>query len=154
MGLLDFLRSLFQIGERPKLPGGRYVDSRRKTKTGRLRARPAQDDSRGRYGIDRGIYGIATLSQSARKVYVYLSATADEDGCCFPFIKTIARRTKLSKSTVSKAIKELEEADLINRRQRVSRRGQSSNLYYVKKVSETRWDLPAGGDQTAEPQGG
>jgi hypothetical protein len=71
------------------------------------------------------------LSDSARKVYWYFFHIADDGGYCWPFYKTIARRTKLSSSTVGKAIKELEAARLITHKQRASRRGASSNLYRV-----------------------
>jgi len=75
------------------------------------------------------------VSESARKVYWYLFFIADRDGYCWPFYRTIARRTHLSPSTVGKAIKELEGAGLISHQQRASRRGSSSNLYRVNKPS-------------------
>ena len=58
-----------------------------------------------------------------------------------PFLLTIAARTKLSKSTVGKALKELEQAGLLEMQQRYSRRGGSSNLYRLRKVAEVYPDL-------------
>jgi hypothetical protein len=75
------------------------------------------------------------LSASARKIYWYLFHIADDGGYCWPFYKTIARRTRLSTSTVGKAIKELEAVGLISHKQRASRRGASSNLYRVRRPS-------------------
>jgi len=72
------------------------------------------------------------VSDSARKVYWYLFFIADRGGYCWPFYKTIARRTHLSASTVGKALKELEGVGLLSRQQRASRRGSSSNLYRVR----------------------
>lgn len=72
------------------------------------------------------------LSDSSRKVYWYLFFIADRGGYCWPFYKTIARRTHLSTSTVGKALRELEGVGLVSHQQRASRRGSSSNLYRVR----------------------
>ncbi len=69
------------------------------------------------------------LSASAKKVYFYLSRISDQDGYAFPFVRTIAIRTGLSKTTVEHAIGELERASLLTRVHRYSRRGGSSNIY-------------------------
>lgn len=137
MGFIDRLKKLLGMVDQPLEPAGRYADYTRKTKTGKLRAKVGAVEWEGKFGTDWAVLGLKELSNSAKKVYRYLSAIADRDGCCFPFYKTIARRTKLSESTVSKAINELEEFGLITRQQRVSRRGGSSNLYQVKRLSET-----------------
>ena len=136
MGFIDRLKKLLGMVDQPLEPAGRYADYTRKTKTGRLRAKVGAVEWEGKLGTDWAVLGLEELSNSAKKVYRYLSAIADRDGYCFPFYRTIARRTQLSESTVSKAIKELEEFGLITRQQRVSRRGGSSNLYHVKKLSE------------------
>lgn len=75
------------------------------------------------------------ISGAAKKVYYYLSRSADEDGYAFPFVRTIAMRTKLSKTTVARAINELESAGLLTRTQRSSRRGRSSNIYRISPPS-------------------
>lgn len=113
-----------------------YVDSRRVTKTGKVRARAGeQRQERGWFGVDEAITELPELSKSAEKVYRYLSRIADKDGYCFPFYKTIATRCSISESTVAKAIKELDQKGLVTKRaRRVSRRGGSSNLYQVRKI--------------------
>lgn len=121
-----------------------YVDRTRRTKTGKLRAAAGTSESQGRFGTDWTIFQIKGLSKSAKKVYRYLSAIADQDGYCFPFHKTVASRTNLAESTEAKALKELEESGLVSREQRVSRRGGSSNLYHVKKVSQPQSEETGG----------
>jgi predicted transcriptional regulator len=75
------------------------------------------------------IFKVPGLSNGAKQVYYYLSRTADEDGYAFPFVRTIAARTKLSKTTVAHALSELEQAGLLTRTHRYSKRGGSSNIY-------------------------
>jgi predicted transcriptional regulator len=72
------------------------------------------------------------LSTSAKKVYFYLSHVSDKDGYAFPFVRTIAARTHLSKATVGHALNELEQAGLLTRVHRYSRRGGSSNIYRLR----------------------
>lgn len=50
------------------------------------------------------------LPHRAVAVYMYLRDRADKDGKCYPAIGTIARELKLSKSTVKRAIADLEKA--------------------------------------------
>lgn len=147
--VLNFLKRLLRPVSHP---GSLYVNYSRKTKTGRLRARMGPAERQKGLGPDLAIYRAEGLSDSAKKVYVYLSASADHDGYCFPFYRTIARRTGLSKSTVGKAIKELEAFGLLTHQQRISRRGGSSNLYHVKRLSEifpqaTQEERQTAGDQ-------
>ena len=66
-------------------------------------------------------------------VYMYLSNRAGKRKECFPSVKTIAADLKISKSTVFRALNDLEQAGLIEREER--RRtsgGRSSTLYRVK----------------------
>jgi DNA-binding transcriptional ArsR family regulator len=129
MSFLTLLRRLLGLGAEPSDPATRYAHPDRRTRTGKLRARPTPDDVQRGLGADRRILAVPGLSASAKKVYLYLSAIADADGVSFPFYGTIARRTGLSNSTVGKALKELEDRGLLSRQQRVSRRGGSSNVY-------------------------
>jgi len=101
-----------------------------------LRSSQGSLEGRGRFGVDRSIYKVLGFSDSAKKVYVYLSKVADAEGYAFPFVRTIASRTGLSQSTVSKALRELEAARLVSSQQRYSRRGGSSKLYQVRKVAK------------------
>ncbi len=106
----------------------------RRTPSGKLRATTHDGGERGP-GPDFGVYAVDDLPDRAKKVYLYLTAIADAEGYCFPFYRTIAERTGLSASTVSKAIADLENVGLLTRQQRVSRRGGSSDLYQVRRVS-------------------
>ena len=73
--------------------------------------RASRTDGAGHRGRARPeIYRTPGLSASAKKVYFYLSTVADVDGYAFPFVRTIATRTKLSKATVGHALSELEQA--------------------------------------------
>ena len=92
--------------------------------------RASKTDGAGHRGRPRPeIYRTPGLSASAKKVYFYLSTVSDVDGYAFPFVRTIATRTKLSKATVGHALSELEQAGLLTRTHRYSRRGGSSNIY-------------------------
>ena len=74
------------------------------------------------------------LQHRAVAVYLYLCDRADKDGKCFPSVSTIAADLKISKSTVKRALADLESADFIRheRRYRV-RGGNSSNMYYIAR---------------------
>jgi DNA-binding transcriptional ArsR family regulator len=113
---------------------GWQLDFWRRTPSGKLRATTHDGGAKGS-GPDYGVYMVADLSDRAKKVYLCLTAIVDAEGYCFPFYRTIAKRTGLSTSTVSKAIGDLENAGLLTRQQRVSRRGGSSDLYHLKRVS-------------------
>lgn len=74
------------------------------------------------------------LPHRARAVYMYLHDRADKDGKCYPAIGTIARELKLSRSTVKRAIADLEKSGCLRKEQRWRENGgKSSNLYYIKQ---------------------
>ena len=50
------------------------------------------------------------LHHRAVAMYMYLRDRADKDGKCYPAIATITRELKLSKSTVKRAISDLEKS--------------------------------------------
>ena len=54
------------------------------------------------------IYADTELSSRARAVYMYLRDRADSEGKCWPGIKTIAKDLNLSRSTVKRALADLE----------------------------------------------
>ncbi len=138
MGFRAFLQNLFR---KPKSEdvASPYADFQRVTKTGKVRAKGGEWEARtGWFGIDETVVELPELSQNGKNVYIYLSKIADKDGYCFPFYRTIAKKCSISESTVAKAIRELEEAGLLTKRQRVSRRGGSSNLYQVRKMRSQR----------------
>ena len=73
------------------------------------------------------------LHHRAVSVYMYLSNRAGKKNECFPSVKTIAEDLRLSKSTVFRALNDLENAGLIEREERYrTSGGRSSTLYRVK----------------------
>lgn len=95
--------------------------------------RAARTDEQRHFGkAHPEIFTVPSLSGSAKKVYYYLSRTADEDGYALPFVRTIASRTHLSKSAVAHALTELEAGGFVTRTRRYSRRGGSSNIYRLR----------------------
>ncbi len=82
---------------------------------------------------NREIYS-TNLPHRAIVVYMYLRDRADKNGACFPAVSTIAQDLKVSKSTVKRALGDLEKAQYIwhERRYRQSG-GNSSNLYFVER---------------------
>lgn len=72
------------------------------------------------------------LSHRARAVYMCLKDHADAQGRCWPGIRTLMRELNLSRRTVQRALKELEQAGLIQRQPRYRENGsRSSNLYFI-----------------------
>lgn len=55
------------------------------------------------------IYADTELPSRARAVYMYLRDRADSEGKCWPGIKTIASDMRLSRSTVKRALTDLEQ---------------------------------------------
>ena len=82
---------------------------------------------------NREIYS-TNLPHRAIVVYMYLRDRADKNGSCFPAISTIASELKLSKSTVKRALNDLEKAHYIKRERRYRQSGgNSSNLYFLER---------------------
>lgn len=55
------------------------------------------------------------LPSRAVTVYMYLRSRADREGKCFPSVRTISRDTKLSMSTVRRALDDLVNAGYIQK---------------------------------------
>ena len=72
----------------------------------------------------------ADLPHRAVAVYLYLSDRADNDGTCFPAIRTIAKELSISVSTVKRAISDLERNGFIRKKQRWRENGGKSSLLY------------------------
>ena len=89
----------------------------------------------------------ATILGSSRARHVLLELVAFvswERGECWPCVMTIARRAALSESTVRRAIRELCDAGVIERRTRydsVTGR-QQSNIYVLHRTN--RWTIQRG----------
>lgn len=67
-------------------------------------------------------------------VYMYLSNRANKNRECFPSVRMIAEDLHLSKSTVFRALNDLETAGLISREKRFrTSGGRSSTLYKLKE---------------------
>lgn len=70
------------------------------------------------------------LSHRAYVVYLYLYDRANKEGICWPSINTIAADTKMSATTVRRAIKDLKKAGLIETEQRYREHGGKSSLLF------------------------
>lgn len=72
------------------------------------------------------------LPHRAVAVYMYLKDRADREGKCYPAIGTIARELKLSRSTVKRAIADLEKGGYLRKEQRWRENGgKSSLMFYI-----------------------
>ena len=79
------------------------------------------------------IYADTELPSRARAVYMYLRDRSDAEGKCWPGIKTIASDMKLSRSTVKRALSDLEHRGYLKKLPRYRSNGSStSNLYSVR----------------------
>lgn len=79
------------------------------------------------------IYADTELPSRARAVYMYLRDRSDAEGKCWPGIKTIAKDLNLSRSTVKRALADLERRGYLQRILRYRDNGSStSNLYFVQ----------------------
>lgn len=74
------------------------------------------------------------LPHRAVAVFMYLSNRANQNKECFPSVRTIAADLHMSKSTVFRALNDLEAAGLIVREERWrTNGGRSSTLYKLKE---------------------
>lgn len=82
---------------------------------------------------NREIYS-TNLPHRAIAVYMYLRDRAGKDGSCYPAVSTIAADLKMSKSTVKRALCDLEKVQYIRHERRYRQSGgNSTNLYFVKR---------------------
>lgn len=73
------------------------------------------------------------LPHRAVAVYMYLKDRANKENQCFPAIGTIANELKLSRSTVKRAITDLETSGYLIKKQRWRENGgKSSSLLELK----------------------
>ena len=79
------------------------------------------------------IYAEEHLSHREKAVYIYLRDRANVSGVCWPGIKTIARDMNLSRSTVKRALTDLEQHGYLAKLPRYRPNGSNtSNLYTLK----------------------
>jgi DNA-binding MarR family transcriptional regulator len=72
------------------------------------------------------------LQHRAIAVYLYLKTRTNKDNKCFPAIGTIAKDLKLSRSTVTRAIDDLEKSGFLTKDQRWRENGgKSSLMFYI-----------------------
>ena len=70
------------------------------------------------------------LSARSKLVYMYLKDRANKEGQCWPAIQTIGKDLGLSRSTVKRALKELERGSFLAKQSRKrENNGNASNLY-------------------------
>ena len=80
------------------------------------------------------VYADTELPHRARAVYMYLRDRSDAENKCWPGINTIAADLRLSRSTVKRAIADLEKAGYLRRDHRFRENGGcTSNLYTVSE---------------------
>lgn len=78
------------------------------------------------------IYADDRLPSRAKAVYMYLHDRADAERKCWPSIKRIASDLNLSRSTVKRALADLERYGYIKKVLRQRSNGSStSNLYFI-----------------------
>ena len=102
------------------------------------------------------IYADTELPSRARAVYMYLRDRADSEGKCWPGIKTIASDMRLSRSTVKRALIDLEQHGYLQKIPRYRDNGSStSNLYSVQEGRRKAQSSAKGGLRLfAGPRGG
>lgn len=72
------------------------------------------------------------IPSRAKTVYMYLKDRSNAQGECWPAIKTIARDTSMSVSTVKRAIEDLLKRGLLKKERRYRENGgNSSNRYFL-----------------------
>lgn len=72
------------------------------------------------------------LQHRAKLVYLYLNDRKDKDNVTWPCINTIARDLSLSRTTVKRAIQDLEASGLVRKEAHYRANGSAtSNRYYL-----------------------
>lgn len=72
----------------------------------------------------------AGLPHRAVAVYMYLKDRTNGDGVCWPAIPTIASQLRLSRSTVQRALRDLERTGWLEKSARYRENGSSSSNCY------------------------
>jgi GntR family transcriptional regulator len=80
------------------------------------------------------IYADGELLHRAKAVYMYLCDRMNGERQCWYAVKTIAADLGLSRSTIKRALHDLERAGLVEKRRRYRENGSyTSNLLIIKK---------------------
>ena len=133
---VDLERNLPQLSEPEEMDESRgyAVSSRGGIAHAPAQEREADEDIRrgGTMSYFGTIYADTELPSRAMAVYMYLRDRSDAEGKCWPGIKTIASDMKLSRSTVKRALHDLERHGYLKKASRQRANGSStSNLYTV-----------------------
>lgn len=73
------------------------------------------------------------IPSRAKAVYMYLKDRSNAEGECWPALKTIAKDTSMSVSTVKRAMEDLLKHELLRKERRYRENGgNSSNRYFLK----------------------
>jgi len=80
--------------------------------------------------MSKDIYN-SSLPHRAVSVYMYLADRSGRKGMCFPAMRTIAKELGMSRRTVIRAVKDLEENGYISTEQRWRENGGRSTLVYT-----------------------
>lgn len=87
-------------------------------------------------GPDSPIHQVPGLSDTAKRVYVYLADVTYRFGHASSRIRTVAHVAGVSESTARKAIHELERHGLLSHTKRMTWHAQGANEYLVKRVQQ------------------
>lgn len=79
------------------------------------------------------------LNWNEKDIYIILLMYADSEQKCFPSINTLCKVSRKSNKTVIRALKGLEEKHLLKKETRITKNGQSSNLYTLYDF-ESVWE--------------
>lgn len=79
------------------------------------------------------------LNWNEKDIYIILLMYADSEQKCFPSINTLCKVSGKSNKTVIRALKGLEEKHLLKKEIRITKNGQSSNLYTLYDF-ESVWE--------------
>ena len=89
------------------------------------------------------IYSDRSLPHRAKTVYMYLKGRSASKGVCWPGINTIATDLSLSRSTVKRALADLEKHGYLERESRFRDNGSHTSILYRVKLA--RRSFPPGG---------
>lgn len=82
----------------------------------------------------QSIYKDGELPHRAKSVYIYLCDRMNAERTCWYAVKTIATDLGLSRSTVKRALHDLEQAGLVKKKRRYRENGSySSNMLTITK---------------------
>jgi predicted transcriptional regulator len=82
------------------------------------------------------IYANDDLPHRAKAVYIYLCDRMNGERQCWYAVKTIAADLGLSRSTIKRALNDLERADLLEKRRRYRENGSYTSNLRIKKNEE------------------